>query len=255
MDFKVQRNDITNVEVDAIVCPQNPMLKEGPGTSVAIFEKAGRSRLKKACAQKGEVRVGSTVVTSAFDLPSKIILHTVVPKWRGGNHHEYEQLCEAYLSALSVADSAGCESLAFPLLSSGNNGFDLGLAAGVAIRSIHEFEPKNKLSLVYLVTYGRRATQFMRDRGYEVEDIIDERYVQENDERYKSDVVHAVNAAKDAAQPFVDQAIKVAEDLVNDPEFQVKLRDMAVGIVAGVVERKVPGAGEVLKVLNTLVGR
>lgn len=106
MEFKVQRNDITHVEVDAIVCPQNPSLKEGPGTSAAIFGKAGRAQLKKACASKGKVRVGATVVTSAYDLPSKIILHTVVPKWRGGNRHEYEQLCEAYLSALAVADSA-----------------------------------------------------------------------------------------------------------------------------------------------------
>lgn len=252
MDFMVQRNDITNVKVDAIVCPQNPRLKEGSGTSAAIFGKADRARLKKACASKGKVRVGATVVTSAFDLPSKVILHTVVPKWRGGNHREYEQLCEAYLSALSVADSAGCESLAFPLLSAGNNGFDLSLAAGVAIKSIKDFVPKNKLATVLIITYAREATQFMRDRGYEVEDVIDERYVQENDEAYKPGVVHAANAAKDAAQPFVDQAVKAAEDLINDPKFQERVQYMAISIVASVVGNKVPGVGKVIKKVSPL---
>ncbi len=70
MDFKVMRNDITNMEVDAIVLPANSMLKEGSGTSQAIFQAAGRAKLKRACKRYGTVRVGSSVPTPAFSLPS-----------------------------------------------------------------------------------------------------------------------------------------------------------------------------------------
>lgn len=49
MQFEITRNDITNMAVDAIVLPANLRLREGSGTSKAIFEKAGRKELEKAC--------------------------------------------------------------------------------------------------------------------------------------------------------------------------------------------------------------
>lgn len=262
MDFKVQRNDITNMEVDAIVCPSNPKLKEGSGTSTAIFSKAGRTELTNACSSKitpkvgpiassrgplvglklpfqpkATIPVGSSVVTSAYALPSNIIIHTVVPYWQDGRHDEYEKLCEAYLSALVLADRTSSQSLAIPLLAAGNMGFDLDMAIEVAIKSIVTYQPVNTLSEVYLVTYGSVATQKMRDLGYIVEEVINEKYVQENDESYKPAVAHAAESAKTAAKGFVDQALRVADDVINDPEFQEHIHDAAVGLIISMASK------------------
>ena len=182
------------------------------------------------------MRVGSSVVTSAYDLPSKIIIHTVVPKWRGGRHGEYDKLCEAYVSTLVVADRTSCESLAIPLLAAGNMGFDLRTAIKVAIKSIEAFEPRNSLRDVTIVTYGSRATQRMRDLGYAVKEIIDERYVQESDESYKPAVVHAatsaMDSAKSAARTFAEKAISVADAVVNDPDVQKFVKKIVLDAMA-----------------------
>ena len=101
MEFKIIRNDIANMKVDAIVLPANSRLREGSGTSNAIFEKAGRKALEKECKRYGKVEVGNSVPTLAYELDAKFILHTVVPKWKNGKQQEYSA---AYLSALSLAD-------------------------------------------------------------------------------------------------------------------------------------------------------
>ena len=225
------------MEVDAIVLPANSKLKEGSGTSQAIFQAAGRSKLKKACKRYGTVRVGNSVPTPAFSLPSKIILHTVMPSWSGGNHNEWQYLSAAYLSTLEMADQTSCESVAFPLLSSGNNGFDTNLAISIAIESIESFTPSHKLRDVYLVTYGSYATKLMRDRGYEVEELIDEVYVLNKDERYKPDVVLAAKAGAEGAQAFAAQAVEKAGELLKDPDVQKALlaiaSQIAVKVIAG----------------------
>ena len=128
MPFKIVRNDITKMQVDAIVLPANPQLKEGGGTSKAVFAAAGRSKLKEACAEYGHCDVGAAVPTPAFGLNAQYILHAVTPRWKDGNHEEYELLSSAYLSALKLADIMQCQSVAIPLLASGHNGFDRELA-------------------------------------------------------------------------------------------------------------------------------
>ena len=188
MKYTVIRNDITRMGVDAIVLPANPELKEGSGVSTAIFKKAGREKLKKACddivEKKGKIRVGTAVPTLGFDLDATYVIHAVVPQWRGGHNNEYQLLCSTYYSALKVADVMGCSSLAIPLLASGNNKYNLDLAIEIAIKSIEEFEPSNNLSEVFLVVYGYNAAEAMRKRGNSFEEVIDQAYVLGNDESY-----------------------------------------------------------------------
>ena len=150
MLFEVVQNDITNMHTDAVVLPANEHLKEGRGTSHAIFEKAGRKELTKACRELRFCSIGEAVPTLAFKLDANYIIHAVVPKWIDGEHEEYEYLSAAYLSALKIADIMGCKSVAFPLMASGNNGFDLNLAYEIAKESFTAFESVN-LQKVYLV--------------------------------------------------------------------------------------------------------
>lgn len=220
MDYTVIRNDITRMEVDAIVLPANPELKEGSGASNAIFKKAGRDKLKKACIntveRKGEIRVGTAVPTLGFDLDAKYVIHVVVPQWRGGNNNEYQLLSSAYYSSLKLADIMGCGSLAIPLLASGNNKFNLDLAIEIAIKSIEAFEPSNELSEVYLVVYGMRAVEKMKERGFIFEEAIDEAYVLCNDESYRPKTIQS--AVKQIAQKYFDEVIDQGLEYFNDPE-------------------------------------
>lgn len=80
--------------------------------------------MTKGCEKIGYCSIGNAVPTLAYKLNAKFIIHTVVPKWIDGNNSEYDFLSSAYLSALTAAELMGCESISFPLLGSGNNGFD-----------------------------------------------------------------------------------------------------------------------------------
>lgn len=55
MPFSIIRNDITKMEVDAIVHTTNVYLKQGSGTSRAIFLAAGEEMLTEACEKLGRL--------------------------------------------------------------------------------------------------------------------------------------------------------------------------------------------------------
>ena len=185
MEYQIIRNDITLMDTDAIVLPANSALKEGSGTSRAIYEKAGRKELQEACLRYDNVPVGMSVPTLGFNLDAAYIIHAVVPKWKDGKHDEYALLGSAYLSALKTADELDCKSISFPLLASGNNGFNLKLAFEIAYKAIHTYEPKYELNTVYLVVYGMRATEMIKDMGLSINEKIDQKYVLSHDEGYR----------------------------------------------------------------------
>lgn len=167
MQFEIIKANIVDVVSDAIVLPANEVLKEGIGTSKAIFNAAGRKELTQACEKLGHCNIGSAVPTLAYNLTSKYIIHAVVPKWIDGQHSEYDLLSSAYLASLNIAEVIGCESVAFPLLASGNNGFDKQLAFRIAEESIKSFESV-KLKKVFLVVYGDTMETYMKSLGYNV---------------------------------------------------------------------------------------
>ena len=236
MNFNVIRNDITKMEVDAVVLPANPELKEGSGASTAIFKMAGRNNLKLACERiikdRGTIRVGTAIPTLGFNLEATYIIHTVVPKWRGGNSNEYELLCSAYYAAIKTADIMSCSSLAIPLLASGNNKFNLELVLDIAIKSIEEFEPTNELSDVYLVVYGMHAVDKVRKLSIPFEEVIDEAYVLGNDESYHS----MKRKPKRAAKQYLDVAIDQAIDYFSDPENVEKIVGIGAEIIVGMLK-------------------
>lgn len=123
MPFLMIRNDIAKVAADAIVNPANRNLLQGSGTSRAIYQAAGEQELTASCEAIGRCDLGRAVCTPAFGLPAKYIFHAVCPAWHGGFFGEAKQLAGAYHSALELAAEYHCESVAFPLLSSGNYGY------------------------------------------------------------------------------------------------------------------------------------
>lgn len=258
MEFKVQRNDITNMDVDAIVLPANTRLAEGSGSSTIIFGKAGRTSLKKELSHYGRVEVGKAVITNGYNLPANYIIHAVVPKWHGGRRHEYELLSKAYLSTLCLADQQKCKSLAIPLLSSGRNGFDLDTAIEVAIFSIWSFEPTYDLTEVTLVVFDSRATFRMASLDFEIEEVVDQAYVNAQRDFKKPLIARKVQSglqiagggAQVAGQVAYEGLVAASNFVNNNPTLQQTIAVTAVQVVALALNGGKPDKKTVIALLS-----
>ena len=194
MPFSIIRNDITKVKADAIVHTTNVYLKQGSGTSRAIFLAAGEEELTKACDAIGHCELGEAVITEGFRLPAKYIIHAVGPVWIDGEHREEEVLAKTYRSAIRLAAEKELSSIAFPLISTGNNGFPKQKALQIAITTIYECLMECDLQ-VYLVLYDKESLDVSRRLFTSVDQYIDDHYVAEKDESYPDHPVfkHYVN--------------------------------------------------------------
>ena len=175
MPFKIVRNDITNMRVDAIVNTANPRTVIGSGTDSMIHAKAGPGLLEARKAI-GDIRVGCAAVTPAFGLDAKFVIHTVGPVWQGGGYGEGELLRSCYDKSLELAAERGCRSVAFPLISSGNYGFPKDQALQVAISAFSAFLMEREME-IFLVVFDQRAYRLSERLFRDVESYIDQHFV------------------------------------------------------------------------------
>lgn len=177
MPFEIVRNDIVNMQVDAIVNTANPKPVVGYGCDAGIHLKAG-PQLLKARKQIGKISVGEAEITPGFALDAKYVIHAVGPVWQGGNNGEQDLLRRCYDRALQLALENGCESVAFPLLSAGNHGFPKPLALQIAINAFSSFLVNHEMQ-IYLVIFGEKAFELSQKLFRSVASYIDANYVQE----------------------------------------------------------------------------
>ncbi|QBP41952.1 macro domain-containing protein [Paenisporosarcina antarctica] len=183
MPLEIVRNDITKMDVDAIVNAANSELQMGGGVCGSIFIAAGVKELQKACDEIGQCSVGEAVLTDGFRLQSTHIIHTVGPVWRGGNQNEEKLLQSCYENSLALAASLNLESIAFPVISSGIYGYPKEQALQVAISSIHEFLMSHEM-MVYLVVFDKQSFGFSEKLFKSIHQYIDEHYVEEHELKY-----------------------------------------------------------------------
>lgn len=173
MELKYIMGNIAEADTDAIVLPANRWLKEGYGSSEAIYKKAGRKELTKACEEiiktQGTLEITDAYPTLGFNTNASAIIHAVVPKWIDGNSDEYVNLYMTYRNSLATADNLGCSTIAFPLLAAGNKGFDPALSLEVAEKVISDYEPTDQLNTVYLVLYDQKAIAMVMGQGKKIE--------------------------------------------------------------------------------------
>ncbi len=136
--IQVVQGDITTVAADAVVNAANTTLMGGGGVDGVIHRAAGPA-LYAACEKFGGCPTGEARITSGFNLPAKYIVHTPGPIWHGGDHGEDQLLANSYRNSLTLADEYGCQTVAFPSISTGVYSFPLDRAAQIAVRTIREF--------------------------------------------------------------------------------------------------------------------
>ncbi|HOQ10523.1 MAG TPA: macro domain-containing protein [Syntrophomonadaceae bacterium] len=179
MPLHLVRNDITKMKVDAIVNAANSALQRGGGVCGAIFAAAGARELQEACNKIGGCKVGEAVITPGFRLPAKYIIHTVGPVWQGGKANEPQLLRNCYINSLTLALEHKCESIAFPLISSGIYGYPKDQALHVAVSAISEFLFTHEAN-VYLVLFDKNAVTLSEKLFSAITKYIDDNYAEEH---------------------------------------------------------------------------
>lgn len=154
---EVVREDITRLDVEAIVNAANSALSGGGGVDGVIHRAAGPELLAE-CRRIGRCPTGAAVITPGYRLCAKYVIHAVGPVWRGGDHREDELLASCYQQAIGIAEAHGIQSIAFPAISCGAYGYPIDRAARVAIDALRAALPASlSLQRVLLAAYNRQV--------------------------------------------------------------------------------------------------
>lgn len=240
MPLQIIRNDITKVQCDAIVNAANCTLLGGGGVDGAIHKAAGRELLFE-CMKLGGCKVGQAKITKGYNMPCKYIIHTVGPKWKDGKNGEREQLESCYKNSLETAKKYHCESVAFPLISSGVYGYPKDEALQVAIDSITSFLINHDM-LVYIVVFDKSAFQISEKLFTDIAEYIDDKYVDTN-----------FDFRRTRADKYGESTILgETEILRNNPDLNISEKSVTSLMPSQAVEHIVPRAASLDDALNQI---
>ena len=178
MPLQIIRQDITKMTVDAIVNAAGESLLGGGGVDGCIHRAAGQG-LTEECRGLGGCKVGRAKITGAYNLSAKYVIHTVGPIYNDGKHGEKALLESCYRESLMLAKEHQCDTVAFPLISSGVYGYPKDQALRVAIDVIGAFLLENDMT-VYIVIFDKATYQIGEKLFSDIAEYIDDRYVDEH---------------------------------------------------------------------------
>ncbi|MGN0492795.1 MAG: O-acetyl-ADP-ribose deacetylase [Acutalibacteraceae bacterium] len=212
MPLEIVRNDITKMAVDAIVNAANESLLGGGGVDGAIHYAAGAGLLAE-CRTIGGCKTGKAKITGGYNLPAKYVIHTVGPIYKDGKHGEKALLESCYRESLALAKEHKCETVAFPLISSGVYGYPKDQALKVAAQVISDFLLENDMT-VYIVIFDKAAYKISEKLFADIAEYIDDNYVDEHtDYRRESMRMNPPTQSINAMEICDSKALFSADDL------------------------------------------
>ena len=214
MPLQIVRNDITKMQVDAIVNAANETLLGGSGVDGAIHQAAGPELLAE-CRTLHGCKTGQAKITKGYHLPAKFVIHTVGPVWEGGSYGERELLVSAYRSSLELALEHRCETVAFPLISSGVFGYPKDQALKVAVDTIGDFLLQHDMT-VYLVIFDKAAYTISGKLFSDIAAYIDDRYVDEHTDSDEERRRRQFRVLASAPMPEAEAAPAAAPSSLNE---------------------------------------
>jgi len=141
MPIEIIEGDITEQhELDAVVNAANAQLMPGGGVAGAIHRAAG-PELAEACRPLAPIEPGQAVITEAFGLPNRFVIHALGPR-HGIDEPSDELLATAYCNALACCREHSLASVGFPAISAGAFGFPLEAAARIALDTVRAHAPE-----------------------------------------------------------------------------------------------------------------
>jgi len=154
MKISIAKGDITKIKADAIVNAANSGMLGGGGVDGSIRRAAGPGlqeecvKLRKETIPNG-LETGKAIITKAYDLPAKIIIHTVGPRYYSGN---INLLRDCYINSLKLAEENNCESIAFPAISTGAYGCPIEKSAEIVKEILTNYQ-SNVIKEIILVLF------------------------------------------------------------------------------------------------------
>jgi len=138
--IELQKGDITQLPVDAIVNAANNSLLGGGGVDGAIHNAAG-PQLLEACKPLNGCDTGDAKITDGFQLKAKYVIHTVGPIY-SGSPDDPKLLASCYQNSLKLAQSHDVKTIAFPAISCGVYGYPIPDACKIAVDTTLEMLPQ-----------------------------------------------------------------------------------------------------------------
>lgn len=217
MPLKIVRNDLTKMQVDAIVNTANPKPKYSSGTDTAVYKAAGEEELLAERKKIGYMNEGKVAITPGFKLLAKYIIHAVSPRYIDGNSGEENRLRDCYKKSLALAAQHQCKSVAFPLIATGSFGYPKEEGMRIALDEINAFLMKQDM-LVYLVVFDTVATKLGLNLYPDLEAYIDHNYVcDKREEEYGDRYFGSIRNDDSRYDAYCRERSKLEEKLKRAP--------------------------------------
>lgn len=216
MAFKIVRNDITKMHVDAIVNTANEAPQYSNGVDSAVYKAAGEEELLAEREKIGWMKEGDVAITQGFQLPAKYIIHAVSPCYIDGTFDEETKLRSCYKKSLELAYENKCESIAFPLISTGSYGYPKEEGMRIAVDEINAFLLKHEM-IIYLVVFDNASTKLGLNLNPNLEAYIDQNYVHnKQEEEYGDRFLECRCMAAPRSFDYCDMDDDSYEDFIED---------------------------------------
>lgn len=216
MAFKIVRNDITKMHVDAIINTANEAPQYSNGVDTAVYKAAGEEELLAEREKIGWMKEGDVAITQGFQLPAKYIIHAVSPCYIDGTFDEETKLRSCYKKSLELAYENKCKSIAFPLISTGSYGYPKEEGMRIAVDEINAFLLKHEM-IIYLVVFDNASTKLGLNLNPNLEAYIDQNYVHNKQkEEYDDRFLECRCMAAPRSFDYCDMDDDSYEDFIED---------------------------------------